>query len=308
MTNSLAEELHSQKQMTGYAYALAAYTFWGFAPIYFVYVSFAQPLEVLAHRVVWSVPLVAVLITVARQWPMLRDMSRRTYLTLMLCALLLTVNWLTFIYAVQAGHIVETSLGYFINPLVNILLGWTFLSERLRTWQWVAVGLAAAGVAGELITAGELPWLGLLLAFTFGFYGLLRKQLGIPSSVGLGVETVMVVPLALGYLIYISSSSVVPERSLSELSWLALGGVVTVLPLLWFAAAAIRIPLTTLGFFQYLAPSVSLMIAIFVYDEAVSSGRWFALSFIWLALAMFSLESLYHHRKSQKNRARRAVN
>lgn len=294
--NSPVPDAQSQRQKSGYAYAVAAYLFWGFAPIYFVYVSFAQPLEVLAHRVVWSVPLVALLITFARQWPMLRRMSGKTYLMLAVCSVLLTANWLTFIYAVQTGRIVETSLGYFINPLVSILLGWTFLSERLRRWQWAAVAMAAAGVIGELVTAGELPWLGLVLAFSFGFYGLLRKQLALPSSVGLGVETVMVVPFAIAYLVYMGSSADMPVRSMNEILLLGLGGFVTVLPLLWFASATIRIPLTTLGFFQYLAPSISLMLGVFVFGEVVTAGRWFGLSLIWFALLMFSLENLYHRR------------
>ena len=300
MANSPAPDVQSQRQTSGYTYALAAYTFWGFAPIYFVYVSFALPLEVLAHRVVWSVPLVALLITIARLWCVIRSMPRRTYFTLAVCAFLLGINWLTFIYTVQAGRIVETSLGYFMNPLVSILLGWAFLSERLRAWQWAAVSMAAAGVVGELVTAGELPWLGLLLAFSFGFYGLLRKQLSLPSSVGLGVETMMVVPFAIGYLIFMSTSADMPARNVDEILLLGLGGLVTVLPLLWFASAAIRIPLTTLGFFQYLAPSISLVLGVFVYDEAVTTGRWFSLSLIWFALLMFSLESLYHRHVSLK--------
>jgi chloramphenicol-sensitive protein RarD len=175
------------QKSSGAGYAVAAYTFWGFAPVYFVWVSFAQPLEVLAHRIVWSIPLLLVLVTLARQWPAARQLQLHQWGILAICSALLSTNWLTFIYAIHEGRIVETSLGYFINPLVSIVLGWLFLQERMRPWQWVAACAALFGVLVELLTLGELPWLALTLAFTFGTYGLLRKQLGLPSSVGLGL-------------------------------------------------------------------------------------------------------------------------
>jgi chloramphenicol-sensitive protein RarD len=276
---------------------LAAYLFWGFAPVYFVWVSFAHPLEVLAHRIVWSLPLLAVLITLARQWPALRALTPRQLSTLVLCSVLLSINWLTFVYAVQSGRIAETALGYFINPLVSIVLGWMFLRERLRRWQWVAAGIAAAGVGGELLLHNELPWLGLLLAGSFGVYGLLRRQLAIPSSVGLGVEASIVAPLAVTYLIYAAWANQHADRSLEQLLMLGLGGAVTVTPLVWFAAAAIRLPLATLGFFQYIAPSLSLLLAIFVYAEPVSTARWGTFILIWSGLIVFSVEGLVHHRR-----------
>ena len=271
--------------------------FWGFAPVYFVWVSFALPLEVLAHRIIWSLPLLAVLITLARQWPALFALTLRQLSTLLVCSVLLSINWLTFVYAVQSGRIAETALGYFINPLVSIVLGGVFLRERLRRWQWVAAGIAAAGGAGGLLLHNELPWLGLVLAGSFGVYGLLRRQLAIPSSVGLGVETSVVAPLAVAYLIYTAISSQHADRSAEQLLMLGLGGAVTVTPLVWFAAAAIRLPLATLGFFQYIAPSLSLLLAIFVYAEPVSGARWSTFILIWSGLIVFSLESLIHHRQ-----------
>jgi chloramphenicol-sensitive protein RarD len=284
------------KTGSGYGYALATYSFWGVAPVYFVLVKFATPTEVLAHRVIWSLPLLAVLITLARQWPAVRALNSGQLARLAVCAVLLSINWLTFIYAIHSERIVETSLGYFINPLVSIVLGSFFLKEKMRLWQWVATAMAALGVATELVALGDLPWLGLTLAFSFGFYGLMRKQLGIPSSVGLGVEATLVAPFAIGFLLYGISSGDIGTRSVNEFALLGLGGVVTVVPLVWFAAAAIRLPLTTLGFFQYLAPSISLILAVYLYGESVPDVRWLSFGLIWLGLVILSTEGLYHHR------------
>jgi len=296
MNQASTEATGDPRLRQGAAYALAAYTFWGFAPIYFVWVNFAAPLEILAHRVVWSVPLLACLITLARQWSAVRLLTPRQLGLLGVSSVLLSVNWLTFIYAIHQARITETSLGYFINPLVSIVLGALFLGERLRPLQWLAAGAAAVGVASELIALGQLPWLGLTLAFSFGFYGLLRKQLQIPSSVGLGVETLMVVPLAIAYLAYGGSADILPARESSQVLMLGLGGLVTVTPLVWFAAAAVRMPLTLLSFFQYLAPSLSLLLAVFVYAEPIASVRWLSFALIWMGLAVFSVDGLRQRR------------
>lgn len=303
MNNTTAQDYEQRRRRSGFVYALAAYGFWGLAPIYFVWVSFAHPLEVLAHRVVWSVPLLAILITLARQWPTVRGLRFAELRVLVLCAFLLSGNWLIFIYAIQQGRIAETSLGYFINPLVSIVLGWMFLKETLRPWQWAASAMAAIGVASEVIAQGELPWLGLSLAFSFGFYGLLRKQLAVPSSVGLGIETLVVAPLAVTYLAWAGFGGQLVERDLNQVAILGLGGLVTVLPLIWFASAAVRIPLTMLGFCQYLAPSLSLLLAVFVFDEQVPSARWLSFALIWLGLLMFSIEALYHYRRQVRQQS-----
>ncbi len=292
--------MSDQPRAAGAAYAVAAYVFWGLAPVYFVWVKFATPLEVLAHRVLWSLPLLAILITVARQWPGLKALSRKAYAQLAVCAVLLSVNWLTFIYAIHVERISETALGYYINPLVSIVLGWLVLGEKLRPLQWAAAGVAAAAVSYELVMLGELPWLGLLLAATFGFYGLLRKQLGVASSLGLGVEAFMLAPLALGFLLYWETVGNPASHTFNEYALLGLGGAITITPLLWFAAAAVRLPLTILGFFQYIAPSISLVIAVFVYSEPVAASRWVSFGLIWLALAVFSLEGLLHNRRAAR--------
>ncbi len=281
----------------GAAYALAAYTFWGVAPIYFVWVRFAEPLEVLAHRITWSIPLLLLLITAARQWPIVAGLTTRQVGGLLACSVLLSINWLTFIYAIFDGKIAETALGYFINPLVSMVLGAVLLAERLRTLQWVAAGIAAAGVINELIVQGTVPVYALLLAASFGVYGLLKKRLALPSSASLGVETLLIAPIALGYLFWFTTSGASPPRTNPELSLLALGGVVTVLPLVWFGAAAVRLPLTILGFFQYLAPSISLLIAVFMYGESVTFARWTAFVCVWIGLALISVEGLVHARR-----------
>ena len=267
--------------------------------MYFVWVKFAAPLEVLAHRIVWSVPLLALLITVGRQWSALRFLSMRQLRLLAVCSVLLSINWLSFIFAIHTERIAEAALGYYINPLVSIVLGFVVLAERLRPAQWGAVGLAFAAVLLEVAALGEVPWLALALAFSFGFYGLLRKQLAVSSSAGLGVEATLLLPFALGYLMIAGASADAPERSLAQVLMLGLGGAVTVAPLIWFASAATRLPLTVLGFFQYLAPSISLLLAVFVYEEPVTQMRWVSFTMVWLALALLSVEALQHSRSNQ---------
>ena len=280
----------------GVGYALACYVFWGFAPAYFVLVRFAAPLEILAHRILWSLPLLALLITIGRQWYAFKGLTRREWLYLTACSTLLSINWLTFIYAITIERIAETALGYYINPLVSIVLGWLVLRERMRPLQWTAAAIALIAVMIELVRLGTLPWLALTLALSFGCYGLLRKQLRFPSSAGLGAETAMVAPLAAGYLVISAASGGFELRTSGELVLLALGGAVTVTPLIWFASAAARLPLTTLGFFQYLAPSITLMLAVVVYGETVPPARWYAFALIWAALALFTFDGLNQRR------------
>ena len=234
-----------------------------------------------------------------RQWRGLRELSSSVYLRLFVCAILLSINWLTFVYAIHTERIVETALGYYINPLVSIVLGWLVLGERMRTLQWLAAGIAALAVSFEVLMLGAVPWLGLLLAFSFGFYGLLRKQLGVASSLGLGVEAAMLAPLALAFIAFWETRADSVSHDFPEYALLALGGVVTITPLLWFAAAAVRLPLTVLGFFQYIAPSLSLLLAVFVYAETVTFSRWVCFGFIWLALAIFTVESVVHSRRAR---------
>ncbi len=279
----------------GLLFALGAYGIWGIAPIYFVWVGFAGPFEILANRIVWAIPLLLVLLGLTNQWAGVWKLTRSQLTILVVTAMALSINWLTFITAIQAEKIAEASLGYYINPLVNVILGWLFLQERMRPLQWLAIGVAAFGVGTELVMQASVPWLGLTLAMSFGIYGLLRKQVNLPAVVGLFIETLLVLPIALGYLIllYLDQGT----RTIFDGASLALGGLITVIPLVFFAAAATRLPLTTLGFVQYLAPTITLLLAIFLYGETVPSIRWFTFSMIWLAVVIFSLENLYQYRK-----------
>lgn len=291
-----APGLSSERQ--GLMYAIAAYGFWGMAPMYFVWVNHVPPLEVLMHRVLWSVPLLMLLITATKQWPSVRMLGRREVLFLLVTALCLSINWGTFIWAIQAQRMADASLGYFINPLVNVMLGWMFLGERMRPLQWLAIGVAFLGVNIELWTLGSVPWLGLTLAFSFGFYGLLRKQVKVPSAIGLWVETMLMLPIAGLFLVWLVAND--GMRPSMEIAQLALGGLISVVPLVLFAAAALRLSLTALGFVQYLAPTCTLMLAVLLYNEPVADIRWVTFSFIWLALIMFSVENLFNLRQRRK--------
>jgi chloramphenicol-sensitive protein RarD len=285
----------SGETQKGFLFALGAYGIWGIAPIYFVWVGFAGPLEILANRIVWAIPLLLLLLGLTKQWAGVWKLTLPQLAILVATATALSINWLTFIWSIQAEKIAEASLGYYINPLVNVILGWLFLHERMRPLQWCAVGVAAFGVGTELVVQASVPWLGLTLALSFGIYGLLRKRVNLPAVVGLFIETLMVLPIALAYLLWLYLEQ--GARPLSDGASLAIGGVITVIPLVFFAAAATRLPLTTLGFVQYLAPTCALLIAIFLYGETVPAIRWFTFSMIWLAVVIFSLENLYQFRK-----------
>lgn len=266
--------------------------------MYFVWVNYVPPLEVLMHRVLWSVPLLTMLISLTGQWSDVWRLRRREVIFLLVTALCLSINWGTFIWAIQAQRIADASLGYFINPLVNIMLGWVVLRERMRRIQWLAVGVACMGVTIELWTLGSVPWLALTLAFSFGFYGLLRKQVSVPSAIGLWVETLLMLPIAGIFFVWLVSSEGL--RPGFQIAQLALGGVISVVPLVLFAAAALRLSLTVLGFVQYLAPSCALMLAVFLYDEPVADTRWLTFGFIWLALIIFSAENMMDMRRRRE--------
>ena len=283
----------------GVWFALAAYGFWGISPVYFKWVEFAEPLEILAHRIVWAFVLLVVLVSLRRRWGAVRRLTASGVAWLTVSAVLVTINWGVFIWALQNDRIVETSLGYYINPLVNIVLGGVFLGERLRRWQVLAVGLAILGVVNEIVSVGVLPWAGLALAFSFGFYGLVRKKIMVDSAVGLGVETTLLLQLAIGYLVFhaLGETSTLANGTTDELLLLALGGFVTVFPLVCFAAAALRLSLTALGLFQYLAPTVTLLVAVYYYREPLADSQWITFGCIWLALVIFSGEGLYHQRR-----------
>jgi len=270
-------------------------------PIYFKQVAFAGPIEIICHRICWAVLVLLVVIVIRGQQHSIRHLETSKLGWLALSGSLLSINWAVFVWALLNGRMVETSLGYYINPLVNIVLGGLFLAERLRPAQMLAVGLAALGVANELVTVGVLPWVGLTLALSFGTYGLVRKKISVDSVVGIGVETLFLLPLAAGYLLWLSlrGEGALVNGSDGQVALLALGGPLTVVPLVAFAAAALRLPLSVLGFFQYIAPSLTLLLAVFVYGEPFRPAQAVTFGCIGLALVIFSFEGLYHQRRAR---------
>jgi chloramphenicol-sensitive protein RarD len=285
----------------GFHYAAAAYTLWGFLPIFWKALHSVPALEILAHRMVWSLTFVLVVLTLKRRWTWLKPAlhNRRILITFLATGALLSLNWFTYIWAVNAGYIVESSLGYFINPLVNVLLGVIFLGERMRGWQWTAVSLAAVGVLYLTFHYGSLPWIALTLAFSFGFYGLLRKTAPLEALEGLGMETAVMFVPAVSYLIYLELTG---RAAFGHGSWtttflLLLAGVVTAVPLWLFALGARRVTLVTLGLLQYIAPTLQFLIGVFVYNEPFSRAQMLGFSIIWLALLLYSAESVVTARK-----------
>jgi chloramphenicol-sensitive protein RarD len=290
----------------GYWYALLAFSFWGLVPIYFKSIAQVQAAEVLAHRIVWSVVLLFAMLFVTRQIAhfkiLIRDFKTLRYLVL--SALLVSANWLVFIWAVEHGMIAEASLGYYINPLVNFALGILVFKDRPSFWQKIAIALAFFAILYQVLTLGTLPIVSLMLAFSFAFYGLIRKHVNLPAMSGLYIETLILLPLALLYFAYLiwteQNAFVWPPNTTSYL--LMLAGVVTVVPLLWFNAAATRISLMSLGFFQYIGPSVSFLLAIFVYNEVLLPQKLISFALIWTALLIFSLDAYFRKRGLAKTR------
>lgn len=280
----------------GVLYGVAAYGAWGLFPVYFKAIRQVPALEVLCHRVIWSLAFLILLMLARHNWrtasAALR--SRRTLATLCLTTGLIACNWLVFIWSVANNYLLQASLGYFINPLVNVLLGFVFLGERLRRGQTASVVLAGAGVAYLTIACRQPPTLALVLAATFGLYGLLRKTVKADALVGLTVETTLLAPLAVAYLGYeMARGRAVFASGLPRMDvLLLLAGVITAVPLLWFAGAARRLRLTTLGFLQYLAPSGQFLLATLAYHEPFTRAHVVAFGCIWTALAIFSLDAL----------------
>jgi chloramphenicol-sensitive protein RarD len=290
----------------GVFYAFAAYGIWGFFPLYFKALQQVPALQMLSHRVVWSVVLLVLLISLMRSWGGLRDtITKKVLLTYLVAALLLGVNWYVYIWAVNAGFIVETSLGYFINPLVNVLLGTVLLRERLKPFQWIPIGLATLGVLYLTASYGRLPWIALSLAFTFGLYGLVKKLAPLNSIHGLTLETVILFVPAMAYLLTMESSGsgMFGHLGLRTDLLIALSGVLTTLPLLFFASAAHRIPLTTMGLIQYIAPTIQFLIGVLVYHEPFTQARVIGFSIIWTALILYSASNLFERWKTRRSLA-----
>ena len=276
--------------LTGLIYALLAYASWGLFPLYWKLFGSAPPLEIVSHRVIWSLILLAILAVIFRQVDEMRAvlLNGKRLAVLMVTASLLSVNWGIFIYGVVSGQVVQTSLGYFLNPLVSILLAFLFLKERLNLVQTVAVLFAACGVAHFGWHLGRLPWIALGLAFSFGLYGLLRKIVAVTPLIGLLVETALMAPAAVALIWSLSSQGRAEFGSSTRIMLLFLGaGVVTTLPLLWFNSATKLLRLSTMGFLQYLAPTLQLLVGVFVFKEPFTSREAISFVLIWTAVTVY---------------------
>lgn len=291
----------------GVVFAILAYFMWGFAPLYFKQLSNVPAYEILAHRAVWSCVFIAALLSLFKLWPSVKKVLQVPRNLVLLCCttLLISVNWLTYIWAVNNNHLLDASLGYFINPIINVLLGMIFLAEKLRRAQWIAIALAAAGVVIQIFTLGYLPWIALVLSCSFGLYGLLRKKLHLNALVGLLIETLIMLPVAAIYLFAFvdSTSANLMDNSLYLNIMLLSAGIITTLPLLCFNNAAIRLPLSTLGFFQYIGPTIMFILGIVLYGEVVTTETLTTFLFIWAALIIFSFDGLKqnHQNKAKLN-------
>ena len=274
----------------GLIYGIGAYTLWGVFPIYFRALFEVPPFTILCHRIVWSALLLTMVVSARQEWraiwPVLR--SPRQMLLLSAGSVLIALNWLIFIYAVASRQVLQASLGYFINPLLSIALGMIFLRERLRAWQWVAVSVAFAAVANQAFWGGELPWIAVSLAFTFGFYGLVRKKIDINSLHALLVESSLLVPLSIVAL------ALLPASQFSRMSWLllSLSGIITAVPLLLFGAAVRLLKLSTVGFLQYVGPSLQFAVATMLFGEHIEREKMVSFALCWIAIGIYVLDSV----------------
>jgi chloramphenicol-sensitive protein RarD len=293
---------------TGYVFGLAAYLMWGLFPLYWKLLRPAGAVEILSHRVVWSFLLVLAVITVARGWRRIVALLRqpRKLGLVVLAAALISVNWGTYIYGVNSDHVVETSLGYFMNPLVTVLLGVFVLGERLRAAQWAAIGVGAVAVAVLTVAYGRVPYIALTLAVSFGLYGLIKKRLSVPAADGLLLESGALAVPALAFLITLGARghATFGASQPGHVALLVLGGAVTAVPLLLFAGAANRIPLSAIGLLQYLAPVLQLSIGVFIFNEPMPPARLAGFALVWLALAVFTWDGVRHrHNRTRPSAA-----
>jgi chloramphenicol-sensitive protein RarD len=293
------------RQRRGIGYGLAAYGLWGAVPLFWPLVARAGSLELLAHRVVWSLVIsgLLALVLLPRGW-FGRLATRRTLAMLGLAAAVVSVNWGLYIWAVNHGHVLETSLGYYINPILSILVGVVVLGERMAALQWVSVGLAGLAVVVLTIEYGRLPWISLVLAASFATYGVMKKQINGGAVETLTVESALLTPVALGYLIYLQARG---GATFGTLGWshsllMVATGVVTVVPLLFFAASATRLPLSTLGLLQYLAPTLQFGLGVLYFGEQMSTGRWVGFGLVWLALMLMSGHGLHRANATRRER------
>jgi len=285
----------AESRRQGVIYGLAAYLCWGFFPVYFKSVKVVPPLEMVSHRIVWSLAFLLLLITWKGAWRSMLGLLTlpKSLSVLVATTLLIATNWLVFIYAISVGEVLQSSLGYFINPLVSVMLGWVFLRERLERPQWISLGLAATGVMYLAVQYGSMPWIALILAASFGLYGLIRKALHVEPLVGLTVETLLLAPFALYYLVQLNQqgAGVFLTHSTKLDLLIPMSGVVTAIPLLLFAAATKKLRLATIGFLQYITPTLHFLLAITIFGETFTHTHLVSFLFIWAGLALYSLHA-----------------
>jgi chloramphenicol-sensitive protein RarD len=291
---------------SGLAFAIAAYALWGFLPIYFIALEPAGPIEIVGWRVLLSLVFCLLLLTVTRAWrpfmALVRD--RRILFTMGLAGVLIFVNWSTYVYATLTGQVVEAALGYFINPIVTVFLGVLVLRERLNLTQWIAVGISIVAVIVLAIGYGQLPWIALVLAFSFGFYGLIKKRVGpkVDAVSGLTLETAWLAPLAVAQLVFVAMTSGLTMGTVSpwHSALLLMAGVVTAIPLLLFAAASRRLPLIFMGFIQYFAPFIQFLVGVFILQEPMPPERWIGFGLVWLALLVLTFDLIRSARSARR--------
>jgi chloramphenicol-sensitive protein RarD len=294
---------HTPAQTRGALAAALCYFLWGLVPLYWRELASVDSVELIAHRHVWSLALLLVIVAAQRGFGAIGDAltTRRSILLNALGAILLTINWLVYVWGVNTGHVIETSLGYFLVPLINVAAGRFVLHEHLRRLQWFAIALAASGVIGMIVQLGRPPWIALALGGTWGAYSLLRKKSPLPAVTGLTLETLLLAPFAVGFLVWghHSGTGALGHADLHVQLLIASSGVVTAIPLLLFAYGARRIRLSTLGLLQYLAPTVQLVLGIFIFHESFSRARMLSFSFIWAALAIYTVDNLILQRRTR---------
>ena len=298
------EETKRQESLGG-VYAFAAYFLWGFMPLYFILLAPIGPWEIVVWRILFSLVFCAILLTVTRTWPkllaILRD--RRLVFWTIIAGLLIYVNWQVFLLGILTGHVIEGSLGYFINPIVTVLLGVLVLGEKLRTAQWVAIAFAALAVVVIIVAYGSFPWIALTLAASFGTYGLVKKQIGpsVDAISGLTLESLWLTPIAIVQLIVVASTTglVFGTQGAGHTALVTLAGVVTAVPLLLFAAGARRAPLTVIGLLQFVAPIMQFLTGWWILGEPMPLERWIGFALVWVALVLLSVDSLRHARRAR---------
>ncbi|MFG0256499.1 MAG: EamA family transporter RarD [Phycisphaerales bacterium JB043] len=303
---STPQNPHTRQEIVGFTYAMGAYLWWGLVPLYFSAIAHISVWEILAHRMLWSFPILVLIVLLRKHWSQIRSAlaSRRVVALLLLSTVCIATNWLLYIWAVAHHRVTEASLGYYLNPLINIALGMIVLRERMRSLQWLALLLAGAGVVWYTISLDELPWIAITLAVTFGLYALIRKVIHINAFDGLFIEIALLLVPSIVFLIVVESSSgtAMLAGNPRDTMLLLVAGIVTVTPLLWFTEGARRLRLSTMGFMQYIAPSIQLLLAIFAFREPFTTPHAIAFGCIWASLSIYTVDAVVTLRRKRRLR------